>query len=83
MSEALDALEAQIESLTPEQQEALEAFLKANVKQPESEAEAVAIIPEVQAAIQVVAPPQPAVVAPVRNSAQTIGAVRPLQPLER
>lgn len=79
---AFDALEEQVAALTPEQQDALEAYLAAHHEEPKTAAEAFALIPAVHAAIKIVAP-KPAVANPVRNAAQTVGAVRPLQPLER
>jgi hypothetical protein len=78
---ALDALEEKIDALTLEQRAALEAHLVANEVPPTSAEEAVALIPVVEKAIEIVKGVIP--VEPVRNHAQTVGAAHPLQPLAR
>lgn len=79
---ALDAIEAQVNALTEEQQEALSAYLQAHHEAPNTAEEAVALIPAVQAAIEHIAP-KAAVVVPTRPVHQTVGASLPLQPLAR
>jgi hypothetical protein len=79
---ALDAIESKVNALSATDRALLEAYLQSHHEAPNTAAEAVALIPEIEKAIHTVTHAAISSI-PVRDARQTVGASLPLQSLAR